>query len=487
MSQISREVRQTAPPEDSSAPPNVPDLIRIGAIPSNMTMDVDTDILEPVVKSQSFVRYVLDKKGFLHSNSKLVFAMEAVSAGDTDSFFPANIGVMSLIERATLKVGNKTINEIDDFNQYQGYKSMFLSGENAKERELMTTGRFLSWDFDYNNASGAGLQSNYSASAITLDVNRNVEVNNTDDGVDNKFLPSFIYTDSTAGRQPEFQVALSDLFPFLKANQLPLYMIDEQIAIELRLTPESSNKRLSRNADGSSPSSQNIDLDSLKMIADYVFYPTEIMDAYAQQNPDLTFTYMDYHLSKQGFVADGTNNTEQIRDIGGAGKIVTKVFVSLEKALANPEEGLLNSYGSTGCNKTADSNGSLVSNLRFNGEFLYPIDRENPALQYHDVVTAEGSVPFICREQYSNEGHSIASATTGGGTQFEGNDQASQLGGEFFRQAYKLNRNERVNSRGIELFHTYRILDANTYTQRAWVESVKVANLRNGSLDCYDA
>ena len=85
--QISQELAKTAPPDDSAAPPNVPDLIRIGAIPTNLQMDIDTDILEPVVKSDSFIRYVLDKKGFLHSNSKLVFAM---SAGDQAStaFFP---------------------------------------------------------------------------------------------------------------------------------------------------------------------------------------------------------------------------------------------------------------------------------------------------------------------------------------------------------------------------------------------------------------
>ena len=72
---VSRELSKTAPPEESSAPANVPEIVRIGSIPTNMTMDVDSDILEPVVKSQSFCRFVLENKGLLHSNSKIVFSI----------------------------------------------------------------------------------------------------------------------------------------------------------------------------------------------------------------------------------------------------------------------------------------------------------------------------------------------------------------------------------------------------------------------------
>ena len=495
-SQISQELAKTAPPDDSAAPPNVPDLIRIGAIPTNLQMDIDTDILEPVVKSDSFIRYVLDKKGFLHSNSKLVFAM---SSGDTAAtgFFPLGIGVMSLIERATLKVGNKTINEIDDWNHYQAYRSMFVSNENNKERELCTTGRALCYDFAYNNASatltgaltapalvGTG-ESNTSAEKYQIDVNRQVDaVLDRSGGANTNIttLPDFVTTTNVADTAPEFQINLSDLFPFLKQNQLPLYMVDEQISIELRMSPMSQNERLCYSGGDTPFTNPSIDLTKCKLVADYVFYPTEIMAAYQQQNQDLTFTYMDYHLSKQGFTPDGTNETIIIRDVGGAGKICTKLIVSCAMKTANPEEALLNQYVSNyPLQSSATVNGSVVSNVRYNGEFLYPIDHTNPALQFHDVSQAEGSLPFITRTLFSGEGDDVTTDT------FMGRASNTNLRRQFFRQAYRLNRNERINSRGIELYNTFKVLQNAAHTQRCWVESVKVAHLRGGMLDCYDA
>ena len=488
--QISQELAKTAPPDDSAAPPNVPDLIRIGAIPTNLQMDIDTDILEPVVKSDSFIRYVLDKKGFLHSNSKLVFAM---SAGDQAStaFFPLGIGVMSLIERATLKVGNKTINEIDDWNHYQAYRSMFVSN---KERELVTTGRALCYDFAYENSCGtlasadtapplAGTgESNNLAEKYQIDVNRQTNALGVREGSNNDtLLPPIVTTTNTEG-SPEFQINLSDLFPFLKQNQLPLYMVDEQISIELRMSPMSLNQRLCYLGGDTAFTNPAIDLTKCKMVADYVFYPTEIMAAYQQQNQDLTFTYMDYHLSKQGFTPDGTNETIIIRDVGGAGKICTKLIVSCAMAEDNPEQALQNQYISNyPLEKSATINGSVVTNVRYNGEFLYPIDHTNPALQFHDVAQAEGSLPFITRTLYSGEGDAVTADS------FMGRAMNTNLRRLSFRQAYRLNRNERINSRGIELYNTFKVLQNKAHTQRCWVESVKVAHLRGGMLDCYDA
>ena len=97
---------------------NVPDLVKIGSIPSNLQMDYDTTVYEPVTKSQNFIRFQIDNKGILHSNSKLTITMEAGIA--EKSFFPLGVGVNSLIERATLKCGGKTLSEIDDWNHYMG-------------------------------------------------------------------------------------------------------------------------------------------------------------------------------------------------------------------------------------------------------------------------------------------------------------------------------------------------------------------------------
>lgn len=109
----------------------IPDLLRIGEIPSNMAMSVETQIVEPVINTESFVRFGLRRSGFLHSDSKLLLSLDASSFTDIrpsggagvyspayrngKTFFPASIGISNLISRVRLLSGNTVIQEIDDF------------------------------------------------------------------------------------------------------------------------------------------------------------------------------------------------------------------------------------------------------------------------------------------------------------------------------------------------------------------------------------
>jgi len=108
----------------------IPDLVKIGTIPSDTAIDVATEILEPVSFSQDECRFVLTNKGILHSNSRLTFALDGNVLSDRtpgqSAFFPANIGVASLLQRVRLTVGGKTLSEIEDFNHYYSYESLFL-------------------------------------------------------------------------------------------------------------------------------------------------------------------------------------------------------------------------------------------------------------------------------------------------------------------------------------------------------------------------
>ena len=59
----------------------------------------------------------------------------------------------------------------------------------------------------------------------------------------------------------------------------------------------------------------------------------------------------------------------------------------------------------------------------------------------------------------------------------------SALTGKFFWTANRLNRNERINSRGIEVYSTYNQIDPNNHTYRTYLEMVKVASLRDGRME----
>ena len=510
---------------------NVPDLVKIGQIPTNTAIDIETDILDPVIQTDNatgtgFVRFQLQNKGILHSHSKIIFRYNP-TGGDT-AFAPLNVGIHSLIQRCRLAVGTKTISEIDDFQHYIAYKSAFLSNEHQKEREQYISGRQIAYrpyydDWDgvtKTNASGEFYAaSDTNASAIGLDNGLSLTGSGdptkpmsgvTDGG--SLLLRDVCRTNASFGC--EYAISIQDLFPFLYQNQLPLYMMTEPVTIELTLAPQKGARMC---ISGSSTLSTegvaySLDTSATQLVADYQYFPQAMMEEYARQNADMTFTYMDYRLSKRSINVNGSgaevSTGQQINNVGGAGRVCTKVIQMVNNdRLTQPkqETSLLNLYHAEALSRDYGSgdtstNGSLTTNLKYNDNFLYPVDVVNPAYQFHNVVTAEGMVPFVSRDGYANEG---AQTTTtdceflcqGTGTADKPDGDGSNDKGivsKFFFNAFKLNRNERVNQRGIELYNTWNAFknqesESVNFTQRCYVELVRIATLKDGVMESFFA
>jgi hypothetical protein len=481
----------------------IPDLVKIGQIPTNTAIDIETDILDPVVHSDTFCRFQFQNKGILHSNSKIILR---VKANASVGFLPLGVGIYSLISRVALRVGTKTLCEIDDFGHYMGYKSMFLANEHQKQRETYTTGRRIAHKPFFTEATGddwAGSEQDLQKKAqrVGLDMGLSTSTTRTNrDGDLNDHL--FCKTSSSYG--PEFALSLQDLFPFLTQNQLPLFMMNEPVTIELFFSDKASERLcLPSSASNTTPNFE-IDQTATQLIADYQYFPQEMMEQYAQQNANLSFTFSDYRLAKRSISINASNassvtaqSTGQIIvNVGGAGRLVTKIFTTLSDDNVK-KASMLNNYHSMGLlrdyNNATQSlryNGVLTSNVKYNDHFLYPVDVDNSAQQFHYLTQTEGMVPFINREEYNFEGQGLASG------QFEGYTMKGEnhgLAGRFFYQGYKLNRNERINSRGIELYQTWDPLPnskgavANTATLRTYLEIVRVAQLNDGKFDVFFA
>tara|TARA_R110001632_G_scaffold29852_3_gene78972 strand:- start:800 stop:2260 length:1461 start_codon:yes stop_codon:yes gene_type:complete len=472
----------------------IPDLIKIGSTQSDMSMEVDSDILDPVVSSDNFCRFVLNNKGFLHSFSAISIGLKATTA--TESFLPYGIGVMALIERCALRVGQTTIAEIQDFGSYMAYRSVFNDTDTNIERETYLTSRGLAYDFNYLNGSGAKY-SDVNASNFYLKTRR--EVDNVAD------IPKLYTGDGEANVLPldeldtsvgsEFRIQLSQLFPFLQTNQLPLFMIDQQVSIELFFTPKASKKRVIESTDNGADVAE-IDFNNIRMIADYIYYDGDIMEQYRNANRVMSFNYVDYRLNKRTLISTASNTTtfvgkKQILDVGGAGRIVSKVISGLyEDGMTDPNVSVLNVFQAR-CPKTINNNNQrVITNLRYNDHYLYPLDRDNYAIHFNDVIQSSGDVPHLPRQVYSNEGQGSLSEGAGSvafNDQILGDQDGTGLSGGLFFNCYRPNRNERINSRGIELEITYggttdfNAFDARNYTHKTWLEILRTATLDNGT------
>ena len=470
---------------DRSAQPSI---INLRSLPTSTLQEVDSDVLNPVVFSSDnkFCRFELEPKGFMSPGSAISIGVKHNASIDR-AFFPLNVGVMSLIDRAVLRTSSgRVISEIDAVGNFMSLKSLFVSNDHQKNREQYTTGRIMNFNFNYTDAN--------KASKYGLD---NGKEYNDANSITTGGLWAHKYqlvSKDRATLTPTFLIYLHDLFPFLKAgNQLPLFMFgNDRIQVELYFTDPNSKDRLvlSKAHDGDSGAKFDIDQNDVQLISDHIFYPG-MMEDYAEQNKSMTFSYFDYQLSRQTIVANSGDAAldqaqSNIRQLGGAGRLVTRAFAALQSSntlgsISNDDRALLNKYNAFCPSRTTDVNGVLTTNLFYNERFLFPQNVTNSARQFHNLQDAEQKIPYTTREIYSNEGRAlIASANT---VHFEGRGQDDNLEGHLFWQGYRLNRGERVGSKGIELTMNNETLANGIYTQVAFIEVLRYATLNDGHLE----
>jgi hypothetical protein len=470
----------------------IPDLIKIGAIPSEYGQMLHTDVIDPVTFSQNRVRFTLSRvAGFLHSNSKVTLAVTPLTT--TTAFYPLNIGVSNLVKSAALRIGNQTVCEIDDYDQFHAYQSMFISNEDNKEREQFLSQRCISHKpiYDDRTANTTDKPPN-SAKKVGLDVGRNPVVPAAGGAGTFQLLPFQLHNSTSAqtiSEAPVYSVYLSDLFPFLKFNQLPLFMIDQEVHIDIEFQPTTSSLSaagLSRrmcvaNSDAASNQVEyQITEDEVKLIYDSITFDGDIMEKFREKNKSgLTFQYVDYRLAKR--TGDQAAFADLTFQLGGNGRLVSKVIMGLQRNENFTPVSLLNGVTA----KDVPAAQSLSLNLLYNDLFEFNTDRSNAALLFHTTQHAEGKVPMVTRDEYQTSGVSAITTET-----FEGHAQNSGavgVGGLFRWTAIRPNKGQRVNNKGMDLTYKATGLPADTYTLRVYLEMMKIAKIENGQFSCYFA
>jgi hypothetical protein len=461
----------------------IPNLMKIGAITTDMQMDYDTYILDPVVHNDNFCRFVLNNRGFLNSFSRIQFAVETHTDATINSVssLPAGVGIYSLIDRVSLRIGTEIVSEMVDFNHWMGYKSMFIDNDINLERETYLTSRVMALGLRYKE-DDAGEESNVNASGYSVKTNREYDM--SVDGNDGN-LP--IQEELLNANSAEFSVSVADLIPWLRFNQLPLYQFRDQVSIEIHFSPAADLNRMITGT-GKTGATFSIDQTKTKFIYDTIYYDGDLMARFAAENNDMNWTYTDYRLNKRSYITADLEKLA-ILNIGGAGRICNKVICGLEYEFATPDESILNRFIATSPAVNGTQSQLLTSNLIYNNNRLYPVDRTSPSIHFHDLISTEQNVPHVSQQMYSSNGdvNDTGNANSVGilnDFTYNANDPNSGtegLLGQFFWQGFRLNRNERIDSTGILLEINYGNLPAGqTFVHRSWLELVKNARLLNG-------
>ena len=447
---------------------NRPALLNIKSMPVNSALQFSTDVLDPVIFSQDFCRFELNPKGFLHPNSQITIQMKSNGvAGDNFPF--VNVGLYSMVQRAVLKTADgTTLCSTEDLPWLMACKSQFVTGSSNLEREQFKTGRGMAYEQVFDDESGK--------SATTYGLANGLEYNTLADGVVKAGYKQGLNVQQHLRNSQEstFSLSLNDLFPYLKSgNQLPLFMMP-RVQLELYWTSDASKSRCVSPTTGSS-----FEIKQTQFFADYLFYDGEFMENYREKNPELSFTYIDYRLSKNSITQAQALNS--VRNVGGNGMLVTKVFHGYEVNKANPDEDLLGPYVAVAPEKVGATaqRGDLTQNLFFNNEFLYPQNVTNSAVHYHHLISAEGAPAYVSRAAYSGEGEGITT------DDLAGLGQDGELLGQNFWQGFKLIGNDRLDSKGIDLHAKIDI--SGDAVNRVWLEVLRYATLTNGKMNVFYA
>lgn len=454
---------------------NIPEILKTGALSTTTQGETYTEVLEPVTfNSNSGCRFTLKGEGILNHSSKLVLGIDT-NASVTRAIFPPNVGIGSLIKRATLKVGGKTICETDDWNHLHAMKSVFITNQNNKEREVYMSSRCMNHEFTYktSNASSAS-NSDSEAGHYTLSYGQYPSMNGLVQETQAKLF-------QLVSKKPTFMIDMRDLFPFFRAgHQLPLYLMNESIHVDLTFEQD-PHRVVCAKDETNFGKTFNIIESECKLLQDIIVYDGEVMETLRQTHSDISFTFLDYQLTKTALTVAQARDIQ--RNLGGSGRMVQHVIWCLndEGSASILSDGkLLNKYAAIAPN----TGGTFTSNIKYNDEFVYPLDQVNFGKHFHNLMNAEGGIPYVTRDEYGNQSDGLATAAV---ALFEKYTPSGELGSNFFYNAVNLNKGERVNSVGVQLVAKWEDAPAftGTGTLRAWIGVLKTVQIKDGVTETF--
>ncbi len=306
------------------------------------TMNIETNVLDPIVINQQFCRFVLERKGILDTGSAISFAVQTEGAR---GFFPLKTGVHALIQRAVLRIGSKVVAISDEYPHYQTIRRQFKTSEEKCQKDMIKVGSvdvccpsnaqdgtYQVRDVDYDQAGTAAT------------------------------IPNEVLL-TAAALGPIFSIRISELFPMMRSVQLPLFLINEPCSIELSFSQQNTAASVGSICcipDGQAENNCSVNLDSVKFLADYLTYDDERMDETAKlvmSDAGMTIPYEDVITTiadypKLGTDPTGTNVVQQnlIRDLGLSGMNVRSIVLSMNSQEDDASNVLLGKYKSEAFN-----------------------------------------------------------------------------------------------------------------------------------------
>lgn len=369
---------------------SIPEALLTKPLATVSTMNIETNILDPIVINQNFARFVLERKGILDTGSAISFSLQTTAAGDKKAYLPVKTGIHALIRRATLRIGSKIVAITDEYPFYQTIRRQFKTAEEKSQKDMVRAGTIDVVCPDNGQKGKLQLRDvDYGSSATAAAP-----------------LHSIQLTDQV-GHTPIFSIKISELFPAMRNVQLPLYLISEPCSIELSFNTQADGTDgvLAVFESGYAGSTQvTVATENVKFLADYLTYDDNRMEETAKMvmGDGMVIPYEDVILTATNFPASNpapsaaTPVQERIvRDLGLSGMNVRAVLCHSHKS--GTVNKMLGVYSSD-AHDVPDS-----YNIRVNDRQIYPREVRSESQKAYQLGQCFGTDIGISTAEYSKD------------------------------------------------------------------------------------
>jgi len=387
-------------------------------------------------------RFLLPQTGILHQGAYITLQVKTASKVN---FQPLSAGIHSLIRRATIYSGNKTIMSVDNAGIMANIKRHFKTVEDRAQRDGILHGcvdaLMVGNEQVMSDAVPPVLVSDERQKGVgKLDIKQPTVTYNANRSVA-KIDSPYRYTTDPA-KSNTYCVKLSELFPsFLAGIQLPLGLMRDPVSIELIFQDDRAGERCCyvKNSPVQPSGSAFVEgnevvADSLILFADLLFYSSGseevgVMEALtdAMNGPaGLSFEYTDTVAVQSSYPqltggAPGAGNAvdQPLNNIiGMTGENVRNLLIATPRQQDNPTttggdsgNGLLGTYFSHA------PQGEQTLNVKANNKPVYTGVGfgGNGSAQFADQLQQVYGLPCnVSMTQYSAEGSLQGNAWAGG-------------------------------------------------------------------------
>ena len=349
----------------------------------DQTLEIHSEILEPLSHSQVITRWEIPHKNILDSDSVMIWKVYCDGQandrnGDNFSARPNPIaGLYDTVKRARLFVNGKIISELNEVGKYLSMKSHFIPHEVKTE---------VSDFFSYadNNIKNNGGQ-------IDMDIDKIYRTPG-----DKQLGPKT----SAIGHHYEVECSLKlhQLFAILKDAQLDTNNIEGKIMIEIDWSPDNTNNAkdnvmyLGGGGGGYDASWKKLRVEEPRLILDFLTYNAEVQAQIKNtiwgDGGGVNMPFREVALVRKDLLANASLESKDIA-IGMTGRAIQKIWVAkVMDCDGNDVNTILN-----------DCRSDLLQgqkwNVRINDLMIYDRDVDNRAEEFN-YLQQTGERQFTC-------------------------------------------------------------------------------------------